>query len=151
MKKIVLSFLLMLVAQLSFGQTASDFVNAFKNNPACQYMPVSKEMIPLFASQAPAEVQALFKKIEGMDLMVFTNTDNTLKKQMKEALTKLDANYTKQEMEEGGNKAVIYFKLENDVVKEMLAYAEQGPMTMCTTIKGSFTVDEILALAKGMK
>lgn len=151
MKKIVLSFLLILVAQLSFGQTASDFVNAFKNNPACQYMPISKEMVPLVAAQAPADQQAIFKKIEGMDLMVFANTDDTLKNQMKGALAKLDANYTKQEMDEAGGKAIIYFKIENDIVKEMLAYAEQGPMTMCTTIKGSFSLDEILALAKGMK
>ena len=86
-----------------------------------------------------------------MDLMVFANTDDTLKKQMKGALAKLDANYTKQEMDEAGGKAIIYFKIENDIVKEMLAYAEQGPMTMCTTIKGSFSLDEILALAKGMK
>ena len=151
MKKIVLSFLLILVAQLSFGQTASDFMKSFKDNPACQYMPISKEMVPMIAAQAPADQQAIFKKIEGMEMLVCANTAEALKKQMKAALAKLDANYTKQEMDEGGNKAIIYFKINNDVVKEMLAYAEQGPMTMCTTIKGSFSLDEILAMAKGMK
>ncbi len=139
--------MLMMVAQFSFGQTISDFVNSFKTNPACQYMPISKEMMPMVASQAPENVRPLFEKMEGMEMLMI-NANDDLKAQIKASLSKLNDNgYEKKQIAEGQESMVSYIKIEDNVVKQMLTVVEQGNTCICMVMKGSFAVDDLKKMA----
>ncbi len=144
MKKIILSFMLVLMAQMSFGQTATDFVNSYKSNPACQHMLLSKELIPMMAAQAPEETKAMLKKVESMDMMMFQSCPADLKENLKKDLTKLTNNgYVKNDVEDKGTSATILIKMDKEIIKEMVVMADNNDMVVVSVIKGSFTKEDM--------
>ncbi len=153
MKQIVLSITFLFCTLFINAQKATytSFYNANKSNSQfTMSVPVSLANF-LSEDQDTEELDILVRKAKNCKVMVFTNKENITEKRFKHYV-KSNAIKTLVKVKDGDSKASVYFKEDDDLIKEIIIKANSDSDKMVIVgLSISLTKDEFASVVSSIK
>lgn len=147
MKKIVLSFAMMLMSISGFAQ-AQEIINSYKNNPGIQMIELNQGMLEMMASAAKSdEEKEALKSVEGMTMGMISSEEL-----VPEIIGKLEAlesqGYGRINVNKEEAQANVFVKKDGDFVTEIVMIAKAQGHNVLALMKGKFSADQMESLIK---
>lgn len=149
MKKILFTFMLMLMAQLSFAQTAKDVFNDYKDQKKAEYVSVPRAMLKLGAAAVKNNnTQALLDEIHSAKILTLNNCKKRTRKKFAASINALTKQgyeeYTR--MKDDGQNILILTKSKEDLISEIVALINDDDDCVGILVTGSINPEDIEAV-----
>lgn len=141
MKKLLLSLILLLACQISFGKSLNDITDQYKTVENAQFMMVPQSMVKMLVGQMlnqkeiadkvknnNASAEDINKVVEKIDSVLYLSLDNctgSVKSSFNEKVKDLSV-YGYKKMEEKPGLGAVYCKEQNGIAKEVVVLITKG-------------------------
>lgn len=151
MKKILFTLVLMLMAQLSFAQTAKDVFNDYKDQKKAEYVSVPRAMLKLGAAAVKNNnTQALLDEIHSAKILTLDNCKKRVRKNFANAISNLSKKdydeYTR--MKDDGQNILILVKKHEDLIAEIVALINDDDDCVGILVTGDINPEDIEAVVR---
>lgn len=156
MKKVLLTVLLAIVCQMSWCQTSDEIIENHRNDMYAQYVQMDKEFIKTTLAFMPSinkkmkQSKEVLKKVDLINTILYKKMDKTTKENIENELAQLTTNGYRLlgETNEEDSKGISYVIMEDEIITDLIVFAESKGKFSLMQMKGRITSDQVGTVEK---